>query len=196
MTRYTRRLEEHLTRILGPPSRLTAARDPEDNRKAPFALALFDDEPAEGAFTLASSGISEHELRDDEGTARVEILLSAWNRFRDESLDQTLFSLGQSIIDAGTVITAGLLYELPRSVTDNSVMRHLLAYPPTYFDDELASVAVEGGTIGLVWLIPLHEEEADLVEAEGADAFIDLAAERDPDLLDLRRPSIAPHKTD
>jgi hypothetical protein len=197
MTRYTRRLEQHLTRLLGPPSRLTAARDSEDNRKAAFALGLFDDVPAEGAFTLVSSGISEHELRDEEGAARVEILFSAWNRFRDGSLEETLFTLGDTIIDAGTVIHTGLLYELPRTVTDNTVMRHLLAYPPTYFDDALASVDVDGGTIGLVWMIPLHEEEADFIEAHGADAFADLLAEHDPDLLDLRRQSIVtPDKTD
>lgn len=197
MTRFTRRLERHLAHHLGPPSRLTAARNTDDNRKAPFALALFEDVPVEEAFTLVSSGISEQELTDEEGTARVEILFSAWNRFRDDSLEQTLFSLGDSIVDAGASVFPGQLFELPRTVMDNTVMRHLLAYSPTYFDDSFASVDGAGGSIGIVWLVPLHEEEAALIESGGAEAFIDLLATRDPDLLDLRRESIvAPDKTD
>jgi hypothetical protein len=190
MTRRARQLEQHLTRLLGPPSRLTAARDPDSNRKSKFALALFDDVPAEGAFTLVSSGISEYELRGGDERAREEVLLCAWNKYRDESLDQTFFSLGDIIIDTGTIVHPGLLYELPRPVSDGTVMNHLFAYPPTYFDQALASLKAGGSTIDLVWLIPIHEEEADFIEERGPEKFVDLLGEHDPDLLDLRRKSI------
>lgn len=183
-------VEQHLTRILGSPSRLTAAHDPETGQEAPFAVGLFDDVPAEGAFTLMSSGISTRELRDGDRRGRVEILFCAWDRFRDDSLDGTFFTVGNAILETGTMVYPGRLYELPAPISDNTVMRHLFAYPPTYFDDALATIPFGAESIDVLWLIPVHEEEAELMEQRGPEAFVELLGEYDPDLLDLRRRSI------
>jgi hypothetical protein len=67
-------------------------------------------------------------------------------------------------------------------------MTGLYASIPIYFPESLHSVTIAvGQEVAMVWLLPVHPSEIDLVKKRGWRAFEDLLAAKDPDLRDLTR---------
>jgi hypothetical protein len=182
------RVERHLAASLGRPALVTDASDPSSGRPAAFRVATFDDQPVESAFTLVTLGLCERALRDDEHTVRQELVVCAWNAFRDDALRHLLFALGDFIAGSGDAAAPGMVYELPEPFVSGRQWEHLFAFQPLYHDQRLGPFE----DVQFVWLIPITAEESAFIDANGPESFDALLEEHDPDLLDLSRDSVVP----
>lgn len=185
------RVENWFERHLGAPALVTDARDVEGGRNASFRVGTYLDQPVEGAFTLATIGLSETPQHGPESEpVRQELLLCAWDGFRHDSLYSTLFSVAQLVHDSGETANPGAVLELPQPVVQGGSLRHLFVYIPIYHSDDLHAVPLGGEAVEVLWLIPITEKEAAFIEKNGPEAFDQLLGREDPDLLDLERPSL------
>ncbi|NJL28515.1 MAG: suppressor of fused domain protein [Thermoanaerobaculia bacterium] len=186
------RVKAHLERLLGPAVATTTGRDLAGDREASFAVATFPDQPTEGATTLVTVGLSSEPLTGPEGEQiRQELLLCAWNKALGDRLYKALFATAQAFRDLGETANPGAIVELDEPLAEPSGLELAFLYDPTYHAEELATVpaadAKGGEPIEIVWLIPITESEAELIEAEGPEAFESYLAATDPDLLDVTR---------
>lgn len=187
-----RAVAQHLARVLGPPALDTAARHPASGEAAGFRVLSFADRPVDGAFTLVTAGLGERALEGPDGSVvREELLLCAWDEHRGDALLHVLFSVGAGVLEEGVSVDPGDVYELAQPLAPGSELRHLFVHRPLYHPDEIQPVSVAGGEVEICWLIPVTAGEAGFVEERGPEAFDDLLFERDPDLLDLHRDSVA-----
>ena len=178
------RVEAHLTLCLGEPARISTARS--DDGVVGFRVATFPNVPATDAVTLVTLGLSETPRGDPP--VRQELLVCVWNRCLAESLYDTLFGLGEELQAAQIAAPECSILELPKPIVKNGPV-DLLVYAPTYFAPALEVVPGDE-PVEILWLIPLKSSEADFIGQHGLEAFEDQLAEKDPDLLDLRRPAI------
>jgi hypothetical protein len=151
-------------------------------RRASWSVDTYDDQPAEDAFTLATVGLCDTPLEQ-------ELLLCAWNAQKSDALYNTLFTVADELVTRGLPVDAGSLLELPAPIVPRSFLRHLFAFEPLYHFQEVPVIDTAAGPVQMLWLIPVTDKEAEFIEEHGPQAFDDLLAERDPDLLDLLRPS-------
>jgi len=187
----SRRVRQHLEGVLGTPFRASTAHDVTRGIVAAFGVATFRDQPVEGAFTLVTVGLSEHLLPGDESEpVRQELLVCAWDRFFGDALYQAFFSMADLVLEDGTRIDPGTVYELPERIADAMGSHRFFAYPPCYHPEELQPIQLDDGEVEIRWLIPIAPEESDFVEREGAEAFDDLLELENPDLMDLDRGSV------
>jgi len=187
------RVAAHLEALLGPPARVTSARELVAGEEAPCAIATFRDRPVEGAFTLVTIGLSDRPLVGPQGEkVRQELLLCGWDEDLDDRLYRCLFDVALATREAHETANPGAVIELDEALSVRGDLRRVFLYPPTYHADELATIAPPRGTAGggeieIVWLLPITALEALLVESEGPEAFEAYLAREDPDLLDLGR---------
>jgi hypothetical protein len=186
------RVKAHLERLLGPVAVTTTGRDLAGDRSATFAVATFPDQPTAGATTLVTVGLSDEPLTGPSGEkVRQELLLCAWNEALGDRLYEALFSAAQVFRDLDETANPGVILELDQPLVDPGGLRQVFLYDPTYHPEELTTVpAAEeeaGEEVEIVWLIPITDGEAALIEAEGPEAFESYLATTDPDLLDVAR---------
>jgi hypothetical protein len=185
------RVEDWYERHLGKPALLTDARDVEGRRNASFRVGTYLDQPVEGAFTLATVGLSETpHIGPESESVRQELLLCAWNGFRQDSLYNTIFTAAQLIHDSGETANPGEVLEIPFPIAEGLPLRHLFVHIPIYFADGLHPIPLGREAVEVLWLIPITEAEAAFVEENGPEAFDELLGREDPDLLDLERASL------
>lgn len=185
------RVEKHLAVVLGPPGRVTRARDPESGTAAAFRVITFPDQPVEGAFTLVTVGLSDRPLRGPSGEAvRQELLVCAWDSFYGDALYQVLFSMAHLIREGGETADPGTVLELPQPIATAVPWRHLFLFVPGYHPEKLQPISLGENEVEICWLIPVTPEESALIEKEGPEAFDDLLDRADPDLMDFGRGSV------
>jgi hypothetical protein len=173
-------VDGHLRLALGTPVRSTSARA--SGRRAPFRADTYADQPAEAAFTIVTVGLCE--------TLRQELLVCAWNLWRSDAFYSTLFTVADELAATNHAVAPGMALELPAPIVPGSKMAHLFIYQPVYHLKELQPIDTSSGPIPILWLIPITESEARLIDDSGWEAFDTLLLDRDPDLLDLQRDSI------
>ena len=59
---------------------------------------------------------------------------------------------------------------------------------PEHFEN----IVVLGGSVKVLWLIPLHGDEYDLIKKQGVEAFDSLCEEQELSVIDLNRKSFVP----
>ncbi|MGQ4266814.1 suppressor of fused domain protein [Nocardiopsis changdeensis] len=84
-------------------------------------------------------------------------------------------------VDAGSVLHLG------RPWTGGSRMEHLLVSPPYPYGPLLEQAP---GGVRYLWLLPVHAAEAELVLAEGPEAFEELLEAEGVDILAADRPPV------
>lgn len=184
------RVKAHFEHHLGPLVRITEGHRSDDGRPGDCLIATFADQPAEGAFTLVTVGLSDEPLLAPEGEkVRLELLICGWENALDDRLCAVLLAFAQKLRDEGETANAGDLIELDEPLSDAGDLHHVFLYPPTYHPEELETVPAAAGEdeIEILWLIPVTAEEASKIREEGPEAFEQYLAANDPDLLDFGR---------
>lgn len=88
-----------------------------------------------------------------------------------------------SPLDVGDVVALG------RPWVSGSACDHLLACPPYPYNVSLERCETADGPIRVVWMVPIHPDEAKLAREEGAEALERRLQEAGVDFLEPRRPS-------
>lgn len=177
-------LMQHLQNFLGQAS----GSEPVllDRRGRTVSLQAFVDRPCQDATTFVTHGLSHlHELHQ-------ELLLSCWSSESSLDLRLVIEFVARQLAEGREALMEGDVIGPAGPLVPETKMEALYVCQPTYFPDGFAEVVdPQGCTVLLRWLIPIHPDEASMIEQQGAISFERRLAALDPDLLSLQRSSIA-----
>lgn len=158
-----------------------------DQKGASISLNLYDDAPCLASVALVTAGLSS--LQDYR--LHQELMMCVWRRQLTVEVRRVLEFVTRQLAAGREPLIHGDVIGPAGPLTSSTQMSALYACPPTYFDDEVAAFTDSNGHIvHVLWLVPMHRAEIDLLLKIGVSAFEDLLVTQDPDLLDLGRPPI------
>jgi hypothetical protein len=175
----------HVERELGPIMRgLTSDRTPG------IPVAIIEDRPVPGATAYCTLGLSKHCFHSAAGRKfRQELLGCSWHRFDELAPEAILSAVAEELLATHTALVRGEVIGPRGPLVAGSALEALYCSQPVYFSDALATFAGSEPATVFVWLVPISAAEARYVADRGWSAFEDHLVARDPDLLDLLRPS-------
>jgi hypothetical protein len=147
-------------------------------------------QPIHGAVTYLTIGLSDHVLpMNPTRDVRQELVFSAHESFPRGPISSFLLTFSEFVASKHRALLRGDVVGPADSIIPGVRLNSVYSAIPMTFPERLATF---DGTIPptvLVWLIPLHEKEAEFAKSQGWNRFEDLLEEKDPDLLDLNRPT-------
>lgn len=156
-------------------------------------VVRFENQPVANAVTYVTTGMSHHSLHQLEGPElRVELMGCVWSRFRESGFDALLYALAEETLARHHAPSEGSVVGPRGPIVDGSELEAFIFLSPFYFDESFGAFDHESEPVLLIWPVPITAAEAAFVAEEGWDEFERLLLSRDPDLLDLHRPSIVP----
>ena len=178
-------LTDHYEQHLGRIDRGWSSQGP-----AGVQVCLFRNQPMEAAYTLATLGLSTHELlMNNSRTVRQELLLSASKDAPDE-LAKLLFYLSEDLLAGHRALLRGQVVHLSSPIVPGSHATDLYASIPVVFPDALATFTETSPPTVCVWLFPVLPNEVGYISSRGWGAFEELLERKDPNLFDLNRKSV------
>jgi hypothetical protein len=183
------RLYTHVERHLGPRERSWTTLA--DGTALPFEICLVADRPMRGATTFVTLGMSEAVLSFPSGRpTRQELVFSTYSHHQPSEVPQLLAGLGLEARQSQRALARGEVIGPGGALFPETSMEALYCSLPSYLPDEFWGMYdTDPGTL-FMWLIPIHASEAAYVREKGWSSFEDLLVQQDPDLMDLRRPSV------
>ena len=158
-------------------------------RDLPFRIVHYDGKAPPGTEIFSTLGLSDYELSDDG--ARIELMMIAPARLTAGTIPPILVSAGELPIEVDDVPQCRRHVPVdrraPRGVADGLPVRRAPAVPAAGAQP-VRHRRRPGRDRGVfLWLIPVYEQEADFVDAEGWEAFERLMWELDVDPTDFTR---------
>lgn len=165
----------------------------QQGRELPFSIVqMRGGGQLPGSTAFSALGLSRHRLqmRESGNPVNMELFMVTHTELAPARIPQALQLIGKGLLDRHAAMVRGDVVRLPAPISESSGMSALYASRPVYFDGDFDEIDIEDGvTVGLMWLIPIWDEEADFVLQHGWPAFESRLESHDPDLLDLSRPS-------
>lgn len=184
-------LPEHLEEYLGP------IRDgfspPVDEEHAPFQIVEFADGQLEGVHAYSTLGLSQKALRSPRSQKLIhhELLFLCRPFSESKYIAALLHQAGEEAITRDTAYLRGEVLGPRGPLFTGSNLEALYVAMPVYLPDAFAAhTEPDGRTVVIAWLVPITRNEAEFVRTFGWGKFEDLLVEKDPDLLDMGRPSL------
>jgi hypothetical protein len=152
-----------------------------------FQVARFADGES-GGHCFSTIGLSHYPLRLKQSgkEMRCELLMMV-----HKGIDRPaaiLHQVGLEMIDSGSALSRGDVVGPRNKMFESGDMSALYATIPVYLPDEFAACDVEElGPVVFIWLVPIHEKEAEFISRMGWDKFEDKLEEQDVDLTDVER---------
>jgi len=182
---------QHFEKYLGPGALSSTAKDAISGEALDLKICLFNNKPVKNAFTLSTIGLSNKVFyQPDQTPVRHEILFCAHKPFLSDEIYSCLFDFVDYALSQDESITVGQLFDFEAPISNKTSMEAFVFYEPGYFDDGIFVFEETDPAVIVAWAIPIHRKELSFIDKNGAEAFDDLLAKFDPDLLDLSRPSI------
>jgi hypothetical protein len=150
----------------------------------------FLDQPVHGSVTHVTVGLSRRVLQQESGLVRQELLLSADASWESPAIAGLLAYVAGSVSLAGRPLLWGEAFPLEQPLGELLRIPALLSIDPRYFDDGLATFRGTDPPTDISWLVPITTGEWEFVTTRGADAFLDLVATEQPNLLKVRSTSV------
>jgi Suppressor of fused protein (SUFU) len=162
-----------------------------DGSDCPFQIVRFLEGPIAGVTTLSTIGLSNALLPSPVSSKdiRHEFLFVARSG-QEKAAPAVMQRVGIMAISHRRPLLRGEVVGPTGALIEDSALTYHYASVPVYHPDTLASCHLDGGDVAMVWLVPISEAEANFVRDHGWSAFEDKLVEKDPDLLDLCRPSV------
>lgn len=180
------RRQEHLTGFLGQPS--ADDRMLLDRTGRSIGLLRYERQPCDGATTVVTSGLSDLEHH----RLHQELLLAVWSSEMSTDLLLALEFVARQLAEGREPLAYGDVVGPAGPLTTETEMEALYVAEPVYFPDGFAGFeAPDGCRVRLGWLVPIHANEARIIERSGAEYFENLLIAQDPDLLSLQRPPVS-----
>jgi hypothetical protein len=153
----------------------------------------YGQQPCEGAVTLATVGLSDLGGRTQPRTTRPlrqEFVFCCYESFMRPDVIALVAAVGEQLVASNDPLRRGDVLGPAGPILECSTMEALYACPPTYYQDEFATIAVNNLAIPVMWLIPIHRSEAAWIAKHGFSDFESHLEAADPDLMDLTRPPL------
>lgn len=179
-------LERHLLQHLGPPTEVYRR----DAQGAPLTIEIrrYADRPRPRAVTYLTFGLHEAVLPVKHGQMiRQELVFSHWDHNLGLDGPALLHGVAVELRRRGQALLQG--QALMQATWPGYRVDALYVTPPPYFPESFDLCAATVPPTMLVGLVPIDASERDFLGQQGWRRFEDLWAERNPNLLDLGRPS-------
>jgi Suppressor of fused protein (SUFU) len=176
-------LLEHLEANLG---EIAGSWDTDpDGSELPFRIVHYAGKAAPGTEIFSTLGLSDYQLGEHD--ARIELLMIAPLGLTSGTIPPILLHAGLLPIDADAVPDLGDTYLAVEELGEVSPMDALYVGRPLY--QPAGFNPFDNGTdrVAFWWLIPIYDNEAEFVEAEGWEAFEQLMWDLDVDPTDFTR---------
>jgi hypothetical protein len=149
----------------------------------------FLDQPLRGSVTHVTVGLSRQVLEQESGPVRQELLVSADASWESPSIAGMLTYIAGSVSLTGKPLLWGEAFPLEHPFGELLHIGALLSIDPRYFDESFATFRGEDPPTDISWLVPITTGEWEFVTTRGADAFLELVAADQPNLLKVRSKS-------
>ena len=162
-----------------------------DQPKNAVSIARFSNQPVEGMCTYATLGLSHHSLAMGEDRyVRQELVFTTFSGVPSDDIVSFLMNFSDFMLSHHQALLKGQAVGLKAPIVAFSEMNAIYATGPVMFDDDFATFEKTSPSTVLVWVIPIYENEAKLIQEHGWEPFEDTLEELDPDLWDMNRPPI------
>lgn len=181
----------HFERFLGQIKRGWSV-DP-DGASMPFQIVQFSSGSDPDSVGYATLGLGRHQLASPTSgrVIRHELLILAPRSLSPDRVVSLLYQLGSTTLSAHRSLVRGEVLGPADPLIPQSEMTALYVTAPAYFPDDFAVFKGADGDVVMAWLVPISAQEADFVGRHGWEAFEDLLARHDPDLVDFARAGLA-----
>lgn len=156
-----------------------------------ITVARFPDKPVEGMATYVTLGLSDHVLPiRGERTVRQELVFTADEQYPPAQIASFLLTFSEFLISKHQALLRGDVIGPSDPIIPGVSVNAVYASMPYFFDEEFATHSETTPPTVLVWLIPIHENEARFVKEVGWSKFEDIVEAKDPDFWHLNRDSV------
>jgi hypothetical protein len=158
----------------------------------PIQVARFDHQPVSTAVTLVTTGLSKHVLHQlSPRDIRMELLACAYSEFDIPDLAKVVFALAQEILEKHHAPARGDVIGPRGPICSGSNLEALYFSHPAYHSAGLDKFEGDPPETIIAWIVPISASEAAYIHQHGWSAFEELVESKEPDLLDMKRPSLA-----
>ena len=177
-------LLRHMERLLGRFERAWKCPD-----HAAVSVLQFGNAPEDGVVTIATFGISLHNLTQRSGQhMRQEVLLtSVGSPNRVDDMVSRAMDACDTILGGHAALPRGKVLGPRGPLGDNTSLEALFCWHAAAFPEELDKFEFRGQPVVFAWLAPISPAEAEYVHSHGHQAFEALLLEQEPDLFDWSR---------
>ena len=152
---------------------------------------VVDSAPVAEAQSYVTIGLSTYVLTSpSKRDSRMELLGASYKRFEELRPEGNLLTVAHDLIQEHRPLLRGEVIGPRGPIVPGSVLEAYYCALPVYFPDGLASFHGTVPRTNNMWLVPISHAESHFVWEHGWDQFEELLSARDPDLLDLARPSV------
>jgi hypothetical protein len=154
-------------------------------------VVSFQNQPFEDIVTYATIGLSNVVLAMPSGKGiRQELIFTAYRSFQGAQIASFLSTLGESISQSRKALARGDVIGPSAPIILGSPLNSIFSAIPMIFQESLAVFHEDVPPTVFVWVIPVHEEEANYIRGAGWEAFEDRLEQNNPELWDLHRTSV------
>ncbi|ROH90612.1 suppressor of fused domain protein [Chryseobacterium cucumeris] len=156
-----------------------------DDRKYNVTVALYDNIPFEDIRTYSTLGMNRYFIE-----YYYEFIFVCMARYSESEIASFLTSFAEYLIDGEKGIRRGDVLSFDFTMTSETKMNSLYFTLPFYFNDELQELQLEDKEVVFPLIVPVYQDEAELIKEKGWNAFEDFLVENEiDDLWDLNRKS-------
>jgi hypothetical protein len=155
-----------------------------------FQVGRFADQPVAGSVTVCTLGISDHLFDDEDGRRIRQEFLFCCHPSESWQPEAIVAVVGQDVVKLHQALFRGEVIGPAGPLLPGSTCEALLCLSPVYWPDGLHVWRGSDPETVFVWLVPITHDEAHFVFEKGWKQLEALFVERQPDLLDLGRPSM------
>jgi hypothetical protein len=157
-----------------------------------FKVLRFMDVPMMGGVTYVTLGMSDVELSLPLGKGvRQELLFCCRSVHEARYVPGLLHLVGKVALRTGRALARGAVVGPAGPLFPESNLTALYSSIPAVFPESLGVWHGSSPATVFDWLIPITTAEVRLVHDQGWSKFEDLLENKDPDLFDLNRASVA-----
>jgi len=183
-------LVEHLEQYLGEID--GGWKDPQSQNSV--QVVVFYDQPFEDINTYTTLGLSDYLfVSPAETPCRQELVFTAYKNFDSQKVASFLSTFADSVILSHTPLLRGGVIGPSAPIILGSPLNSIYSAVPMIFPENFGVYRESIPKTIFPWVIPIHEEEANYVRANGWSKFECLLEDTNPELWDLRRSSTVTH---
>ncbi|SHM65632.1 suppressor of fused domain protein [Chryseobacterium polytrichastri] len=173
------RIVKHLEQYIGTISRATDIVD----KKYNLTISVYDNIPFEEIRTYSTLGMNRYFI-----DYYYEFIFVCMAKYNENEIASFLTSFAEYLIDAENGVRRGDVLSFDFTMTSQTQMNSLYFTLPFYFDDNLQQLKLENKNVIFPLIIPIYNEEAQLIKEKGWNSFEEFLEENEVDnLLDLNR---------
>jgi Suppressor of fused protein (SUFU) len=154
-------------------------------------VVCFKDRPFKNIVTYSTLGLSHFELPMRDGRyIREELIFTAYRNFNGAHISSFLTTFAEYIIHRNKALLSGEFIGPATPIIWGTLLNSIYSTVPMIYEETFSVYDGIKPPVVFVWLIPIHEEEANYIRFNGWDKFEKLLEKKDPELWDLARASI------